>query len=182
MSPARDEFLPNSAIEAAQYEYCRFPTDPDPCVSNSQGACFACKYRRPTGALDHDELDDASNSRSLHDELLQMIDRFYGETSNTCLVDLIYEFYEKEIRAFRDFGEWSKESIWEHITLHRTSETVQLGENLRTLDHALAFMRSSSLCKREKATGLMEIDNKNMRLFMDMCKLRMQMAGDRSKR
>ena len=48
--------------------------------------------------------------------------------SNDELVNMVHEFYEREIRALGDYEEWTKESIFQHILYHTNDEDVQMHE------------------------------------------------------
>ena len=58
----------------------------------------------------------------------QLISENYGTVSNRYLFDMVSDFYKSHIRTLYDYGEWSKDSIANHIIFHGHSEDVHMSE------------------------------------------------------
>ena len=165
----------------ASIEFCRLPSDPLPYPDDehdgesTSGECFACVYGAKFSS------DDATKkSKHIFDDMVSIITNMYGRTSNETLVNMVYAFYEQEIRRYFNYPAWSKRSIWEHIYMHTQDENVQTCEAMQTLTAAIELLRDKGLCQKT-AEGV-QLDHKNTRLFMDMVKTRDALQGNKLKR
>lgn len=116
--------------------------------------CFACRYTHNKSTMDEavgcwnkDDLSDAFT------EMRRLIAENYGRgISNEELVNMVYEFYETEIRRVSPddmFGEWSKNSIYQHIVYHTNDEGVQLQECESILYSQIQSLRQKTWIETE---------------------------------
>lgn len=180
-----DGFFDERALEEADaaVEYCRLPGDPAPFAELPAGtatgeastACFACVYG--PGIRNGEK---TCQGVSVYEQMLAIIDQNYGATSNRVLVDMVHAFYERELRAYFNYPEWTKDSIWEHILIHTQNDATQASESIQTMTAAIELLRVNGICKR--AGDRCEIDHKNMRLYMDLTKARDALVTARARR
>ena len=126
--------------------------------------CFACRYARQkdqifdsVGAWNCDDVRDA------YSDMTRLIAENYGHVSNEELSTMVYDFYEKEIRSLVDYGEWSRECIFQHIVYHTNSEEVQTRECSNILYAQIQALRHRTWIETEQ--GSVEPHHKNLLLL-----------------
>ena len=173
-----DEVIGNEALGVPNpIEYQRAPADVNGTnfSEDDRTECFACKYCKKVvmgGAPSSSDVGMWTNDgvTDAYTELCQLIDENYATVSNNDLFEMVYQYYETNIRTLHDYGPWSKQSIANHIIFHKNSEDVQVQECT-----ALLFAQVQSL--RQKAwirsadTGVLEPHHKNMLLLERYIKL-----------
>lgn len=153
-------------------EVARLPTDLTPCAAEASGVCFACVY----GA----QMNTNSKAKPVYEELLEIIKSMYGQTSSAILVNIVDRFYREQIQRYFNYPDWSKEMIWQHISVHMQDDHIVTSEAIGTMTAAIEFMRENGICETtENGHG---INHKNMRLYMDMVRTRDQLISSRRNR
>lgn len=127
--------------------------------------CFACRYARhkdqifdAVGAWNCDDVRDA------YSDMLRLIAENYNQISNEELANMVHDFYEREIRELVDYGEWSKECIFQHILYHTNSEEVQFQECNNILYAQIQALRHRTWIENP-ADGTVEPHHKNLLLL-----------------
>ena len=123
----RPGFISNEALEAAVLEPARAPRDYRPYdVDEGCEECIGCAY-----------ISDRGTSDDTHDAFKQLHELITTHNNNRCsdrqLVDIVYEFYEKEIRPWSELGEWKKQQIYEHVYYHINDPDIQSAGNAAAL-------------------------------------------------
>lgn len=142
--------------------------------------CVACMYTqsvRPsddadnTDAFDPESDIDTSEQRAAYREMMRLVDEHYRTgTSNYHLVDMIHQFYEREIRSQWDCGEWSKRSIWNHIMYHSGNERIQCAEMRNNLLLQIEALRGVAWTRKGEESNTAFPDHKNVRLMCELMK------------
>jgi hypothetical protein len=144
-------------------------------LTDDRTQCFACKFCKKNvgaaattsnsvGMWTSDGLSDA------YTEMCQLIDENYGTVCNKELFEMIHEYYETNIRTLHDYGDWSKESIANHVIFHRNSEDVQTSECTALLFAQIQSLRQRAWIKNMD-TGQIEPHAKNLHLLEKFVKL-----------
>ncbi len=127
--------------------------------------CFACRYARhkdqifdTVGAWNCDDVRDA------YSDMTRLIAENYNQISNEELANMVFDFYEREIRALVDYGEWTKECIFQHIVYHTNSEDVQFQECNNILYAQIQALRHRTWIENP-ADGTVEPHHKNLLLL-----------------
>lgn len=151
----RNGFIGNDDLGVPSVTYVRAPADPRPPHTgddDEEGPCFMCRYcpsKRTNGVQSssagaHDTLEESEITDAYRD--LERLLEAYGNgvkgVAVAELVDMVKEFYETEILAFYDCGEWSRKSIYMHaIHTHSCDEDAHLQENMRCLYAQIQSLR-----------------------------------------
>lgn len=144
----RNGFIANDDLGVPTVSYVRAPADPRPANTgddDEEGPCFLCRYCPTKKTLlssvtqannDTDTLEDKEITDAYQD-LVKLIETYTNGDNGIAiveLVDIVSEFYEKEILTFYNCGEWSRKSIYMHaIHAHSCNEDAHLQENMRCL-------------------------------------------------
>jgi hypothetical protein len=175
-------FFDERALDAVTdtEEYRRIPGDilpyPEDEAAGDPGACFACSYV-PNAS---DTKQGQGGIRNVYLEMMGIIHKSYGNTTNTNLVNMVHEFYMREIKMFFNYPAWSKRCIWEHIHLHMQNDHVQTSETIQTITTAMVLIQNEGLCVKHGER--LAIDNKSMKLYLEMGKTREILISSRLKR
>ena len=103
-------------------------------------------------------------------DMIKLIRENYGNmTENDNLVNMIYEYYEREIRSIHDYGEWKKSCIYQHIFCHQCDEDVQMQETTSMLFSQIQSLRTKTWVMNED-TGTTEPHLKNLYLLERLVK------------
>ena len=167
----------------------RAPGDSDPFdKSEIEGQCFACRF---AGAMQPNDEDGsgnvqlgASELKSAYATMMGLIDTHYGGgTSVVELVNMVKDFYDKEILSVYDeYGTWSRRSIYMHI-FHSSehAEERQCNESIRALYHQIEFIRGNT-CIINDLTGQTMPDRANLKLLIDLTKAHSVLVNERRRR
>jgi hypothetical protein len=157
-------------------EYCRLPSDDLPYPESEKdgdiGPCFACTYGARMG--------DSKRTKTVYDDMCNIIATMYGRTSNEALVNMVHAYYTTEIQRFFNYPNWSKRCIWQHIVMHAQDDVIQTCEAVQTMTAAIELLRESGLC--QKTMSGPQLDQKNTRLFLDLVKTREILVANKLKR
>ena len=136
----REFFVPNEELGEGSVRMVRAPADADVIdLSHHGGKCFACNFVKKK-----DNPDDPFNDGEMRDayaDMMRLQQDNYGKMSTTELVNLIHDFYEREIRPM-GYDEWTKTSIARHILFHQNDEDVMMQETTDMLYAQLQSIRS----------------------------------------
>ena len=173
----RDEVIGNEALGVPNpFEFQRAPADVNGTnfTEDDRTECFACKYCKKVvsggpsssdvGMWTNDGVSDA------YSEMCQLIDENYATVSNNDLFEMVFQYYEYNIRTLHDYGPWTKQSIANHIIFHRNSEDVQVQECTALLFAQVQSLRQKAWIKNAD-TGVLEPHHKNMLLLERYIKL-----------
>lgn len=172
----RDEVIGNEALGVPNpFEFQRAPADVNGgnFTEDDRTECFACKYCKKVvngpsssdvGMWTNDGVSDA------YTEMCQLIDENYATVSNNDLFEMVFQYYESNVRTLHDYGPWTKQSIANHIIFHRNSEDVQVQECTALLFAQVQSLRHKAWIKNAD-TGVLEPHHKNMLLLERYVKL-----------
>ena len=171
----QDEIIGNQQLGVeAPIEYQTAPADVDgyDFKKDSRNGCFACKYCRKAASGIQDDVGMWTNEgvQDAYTDMCQLISENYGTVSNTDLFDMVSDFYESHIRTLYDYGEWSKDSIANHIIFHGHSEDVHMSECTSILFSQIQSLRQKTWIKNND-TGQLEPHAKNLHLLERYVKL-----------
>ena len=171
----QDEIIGNEQLGAeAAREYQTAPADVDgyDCKRDDRNSCFACKYcKKATSGL-HEDVGMWTNDgvQDAYTDMCQLITENYGTVANFELFDMVSEFYQNHIRTLYDYGEWTKDSIANHIIFHGHSEDVHMVECTSILFSQIQSLRHKTWIKNND-TGQLEPHTKNLHLLERYIKL-----------
>jgi len=135
-------FVPNEDLgEPPSTRLVRAPGDADALSCSEDGTvCFACGFVKTKANKDPFNLAEAEDAFT---DMQKMIDQHYNKgISNPALVDMIYEFYNAEIRPLGDYGAWTRISIGRHLLYHRNDEDVMVNEVVNMLYAQVQSLRN----------------------------------------
>ncbi|KAK3288657.1 hypothetical protein CYMTET_3875 [Cymbomonas tetramitiformis] len=151
--------LPSPAIVL---DHCagnvRAPGDDAPCeraetYGGNAERCIGCLYSQRYEEADTVQRAlsvDEEEQRMIYNEMLDLVESHYGKgTSNKELVEMVYQFYNSEIRQHWNYGEWSRRSIWNHIMHHTGNDRVQSNEMRANLVFQIEGLRNHAWKKRK---------------------------------
>lgn len=136
----------------------RAPGDEAPCeraetYGGAAAKCIGCMYSQKYEEADTVQRAlsiDEEEQRMVYNEMLELIESHYGKgTSNKELVEMVYEFYNSEIRQHWNYGEWSRRSIWSHIMYHMGNDRLQSTEMRSNLVYQIEGLRNHAWKKRK---------------------------------
>lgn len=160
-------FVPNDELGEGTVRMVCAPADAEVMdLSESGGRCFACNFVKKK-----DNPDDPFNDGEMRDayaDMMQLQQDNYGKISTTELVNLIHDFYEREIRTM-GYGVWTKTSIARHILFHQNDEDVMMQETTDMLYAQLQSIRSRTWCENT-AEGTLEPHHKNLNTMLSIVK------------
>lgn len=137
-------FLPNADIDEAATTRIRAPSDERPYDSDEDTSfCFASRF---TPGDDDDPSDlGAGQLKDAFRNMHALIDRHLNNnTSMTDLVGAVCDFYNSQIRAMHDYGEWTKKSIYRYIMHYSaSSEDRQAAESIKVGNLVTVAVRCS---------------------------------------
>lgn len=112
-----------------------------------------------------------------------LIDRYLNNnTSMTDLVAAVYEFYNSQIRAMHDYGEWTKKSIYRYIMHYSSSsEDRQASESIKIVWASIELLRAQ-VAVRDDATSKVTPDLRIVKALGDAIKLHASLVDARRKR
>lgn len=164
---AEEFFVPNDELGEGTVRMVRAPADADVIdLSHHGGKCFACNFVKKK-----DNPDDPFNDGEMRDayaDMMRLQQDNYGKMSTTELVNLIHDFYEKEIRPM-GYDEWTKTSIARHILFHQNDEDVMMQETTDMLYAQLQSIRSRTWCENT-TEGTLEPHHKNINAMISIVK------------
>ena len=165
---AQRRFVPNESLDEPTAVLVAAPTDHDATehVANRIGGCFACRYtQKKNEALDRAGTWNSDDINDAYTDLQNLISTHFGKgVSNKELVDMIYEFYEREIRTVVDYGEWTKECIFQHLLYHTNDEDVQMQECNAIIYAQIQALRQKTWIENTQE-GSLEPHHKNIFLL-----------------
>jgi len=157
----------------------RAPTDTAPYDTDDdeeEHQCVFCVYgpdMKAAGQID------------AHSEIVVLIKKHHANSiSSRELVALVSEAYEKKIRLYRDYGPWSKRSIWNHIMHHMADADIQTNENASNILAQIEALRQVAWTKLPQADGRVSYTPAlgNLKLMVELIKTHNTMLGDSRKR
>jgi len=158
-------YVPNEDLgEPPATRLVRAPADADAIdMSEDGGVCFACVFAKRK--VESDPFN-ASEARDAYDDMEKLIaDNYARGVSNPHLVDLVYSFYEQEIRPIGNYDAWTKTSIARHLLYHTNSEDVIVQEMTNILYSQIQSLRPKTWVENV-CDGSCEPHHKNI-LLMD---------------
>jgi hypothetical protein len=183
--------IANEALEAAPLRPVRAPRDPLAYEDNDEGnraecfrgECVACSYTT-VGARGN--TGPAQTDTDEHDAFRQMYEMITTNHNNRCsdkqLVDMVHEFYEREIRPWSArLGEWSKQSIYEHIYYHMNDPDIQTA-GLATLLYAQVQSLREVCWQQNADTGAMTPHVGNIKLLSELITKQQTLVETRRRR
>jgi hypothetical protein len=153
-------FIPNADLgEPPTTRLRRAPGDSDALDCAEDGTtCFACSFIKIKAKSEPFNLAEATDAYS---DLLKLITEHYTTISNPALVDMIFAFYEKEVRPLGDFPRWTRNSIGRHLLYHRHDEDIIMNEAVDMLYAQIQSLRTR--CWVENILdGTIEVHSKNV--------------------
>jgi hypothetical protein len=174
-------FFTDTALDAGAgaRAYRRLPGDELPYPEEEDledpGTCFACTYV-PSGT---ETAEAGGGMRNVYLEMMSIITKQYGKTSNRILVEMVHEFYTSQIKMFYNYPIWSKRCIWEHIHVHMHDDHVQTSETIRIINRAMDLCQAG-MCYTE--AGRVILDHAGVKLFLEMGSKREILMTSRLKR
>lgn len=174
------QFVPNEHLdEEPQVKLVAAPTDKDATeaeieeeeqhIVENNSSCFACRYARTADQMAHASGTwHADDVRDAYSDMTALIAENYGRgVSNKELVNMVHEFYEREIRSLHDYGVWSKKSILRHILYHSNDDDVHLQESGAILYAQIQALRGKTWIE---TNGTLEPHHKNIYLLEKLVK------------
>jgi len=125
----------------------RAPTDAAPYDSDDEEdqQCVFCVYGPDIRA---------AGQTDAHAEIVDLIKKHHSNAiSSRELVAIVSEAYEQKIRRYRDYGPWSKRSIWNHILHHMGDADIQTNENAANILAQIEALRQVAWTKLPGADG-----------------------------
>ena len=179
--------IANEALEAPPLKPVRAPRDQFAYEEDeeegggcSRAECIGCCYATPGGR------GGASGESDEQDAFRQMHDLIITHHNNKCsdrqLVDMVHEFYEREIRPWSDrLGEWPKKSIYEHIYYHMNDPDIQTAGLASVLYAQVQSLRE--VCWQKNAdTGAVTPHVSNIKLLADLVTKQQALVETRRRR
>ena len=161
-----NRFVPNDDLgEEPTSRLVGAPADADAIEATEDGCvCFACAFTKMDAAKDMDPFN-GTEARDAYADMLKLIEENYANgISNPRLVDMVYQFYEKEIRPLGQFGEWTKKSIARHLLYHTGNEDVLQQEMTNMMYAQIQSIRSRTWVESAH-DGMLEPHHKNIQLL-----------------
>ena len=158
----------NNALESLVIKPSRAKFDQIPYDENEEideedtGRCIGCMYVSAAANTGTEEDKDAL--QQLHDIIMT---NHNCKCSDRELVNLVYDFYEKEIRSWQDFGHWSKKMIHAHIYIHLADPDIQTAGLAQLLYTQIESLRNCCWQKNIE-TGEMTPHAVNLKLLNDL--------------
>ena len=174
----RTRFMGDPELGIASLERMRPATDPgmqypDGEPETEEGGCFACRYcaSKAEGSSDDGAIGwgEADLVDAYSDMEVLMKKHSLSRIASSELVEMVFEFYRREILEHYDYGEWSRLSIYNHIFFHSASEELQLQECTKILYTQVQALRDISWTKDAEG-GLLEPNMKTIYLMERMIK------------
>jgi hypothetical protein len=139
----RTGFIPNEMLETAVLEPSRAPRDYRPYELDESGVeCIGCLY------ISESSEDTGDAFKVLHDLIM-------SHNNNRCsdyqLVNIVHEFYEREVRQYSDLGPWAKQQIYEHIYYHMNDPEIQSSGNAAMLFCQIQSLRECCWSKNRES-------------------------------
>ena len=160
-------FVPNEDLGEGSVRMVCAPADADVMdLSDGGGRCFACNFVKKK-----DNPEDPFNDGEMRDayaDMMRLQQDNYGKMSTPELVNLIHDFYEREIRPM-GYEAWTKTSIARHILFHQNDEDVMMQETTDILYAQLQSIRSRTWCENT-AEGTLEPHHKNLNAMLSIVK------------
>ena len=179
-SGARGGFMGNDALEAVALKPARAPRDyrPYPEDEDMDGGCskcIGCAY--VSGGAGGDE-----SARDAMAEIHELISKNHNaRCSDGELVEMVFEFYEKEVRPWNDCGEWTKRSIYEHVYHHMNDPDVQTAGLAAMLFNQIQSLRD--VCWQiNPETGVYTPHTANLKLLADLIPKQQTLLDARKRR
>lgn len=171
----------NEALGAA-LTYARAACDEAPydeTEGEDDAPCVACVYVAATEDADEDDADKRDVLRQLHDLILA---NHNCRCSDRQLVEMVHEFYEREIRAWRpELGAWSRRAIYNHIYHHMGDADVQAAGLAQMLYAQIQSLRL--VCwQTNPETGSRTPHAGNIKLLADLVAKHQALVDARKKR
>ena len=158
-------FVPNDDLgEPPTSRLVRAPADADVIDSADDGCvCFACAFTKMDAA--GEDPFNGAEIKDAYQDMLRLIEDNYGNgVSNPHLVNMVYDFYEKEIRPLGRFDEWTKTSISRHLLYHTNNEDVLQQEMTNMMYAQIQSIRSRTWVESIH-DGTLEPHHKNITLL-----------------
>lgn len=162
----QNRFVDNEDLgEPPTSRLVRAPTDADVIDANEDGCvCFACAFTKMDATKDADPFNGVE-VQDAYQDMLKLVEEHYGNgVSNPQLVDMVYEFYEREIRPLGQFEEWTKKSIARHLLYHTGNEDVLQQEMTNMMYAQIQSIRSRTWVQSIH-DGVCEPHHKNIQLL-----------------
>lgn len=159
----------------------RAPRDPAPyreddVDDDGDNRCVACEYVASTSGCNN---EDSDALQQLHDIIVKTHN---CKCSDAQLVEIVHEFYEKEIRRWNEnLGAWSRKSIYEHIYHHMGEPDLQIAGNIQMLQFQIDSLRSVAW-QRNTDTGECTPHLGNIKAMVDLITRHQALVESRRKR
>jgi hypothetical protein len=164
-------FVPNEDLgEPPSTRLSRAPGDADALDCSEDGTvCFACAFVKIRADKDKDPFNLAE-ATDAYTDMQRLIDQHYSKgISNPALVDMIYAFYQKELRPLGDYPAWTKNSISRHLLYHRGDEEVMMNEAVNMLYAQIQSLRTRCWVVND-LDNTVEVHKSNMNLLASLTK------------
>jgi hypothetical protein len=166
-----NNFIPNEDLgEPPSSRLVRAPADADAIDGGEDGTvCFACAYTKVDTCQSADPFNEGEVKDAYEDMLKLIEDHYASGVSNPHVVNMVYDFYEKEIRPLGEFGEWTKRSIARHLLYHTNSEDV-LAQEVTSMMYAQIQSIRNRTWVENIHDGTLEPHHKNIMLMERLIK------------
>ena len=171
-------FVPNRDLgeDASSTRLTRAPGDADALDCSEDGTlCFACNFVKVKANSEPFNLTEAADAFG---DLQKLITDQYTKISNPALVELIFQFYNTEIRPLGDYGVWTRNSIGRHLLYHRSEEDVIMNEAVGMLYAQIQSLRTRTWSENT-LDGTIEPHHKNLALIASLTKTLTDTLGKR---
>ena len=160
----REGFVPNEDLGEPSSRLVRAPADADALDCDDKGdVCFACNFVKQNSKI----VDpfNGSESSDAYDDLMNLISDNYSKgISNPNLVEMIFVFYEREVRPLGNYPEWTRNSISRHLLYHTNNEDVLMQEATSILYSQIQSIRNKTWVENAQ-DGTLEPHHKNIFLM-----------------
>jgi hypothetical protein len=130
--------------------------------SDDGGVCFACAYTRQ--GREEDPFN-AGETKDAYDDMLKLISDNYAKgISNPQLINMVFDYYEREIRSLGNFPFWSKKTIARHLLFHTNNEDIMMQEATSMLYSQIQSIRGRTWVENHME-GTVEPHHKNIFLL-----------------
>lgn len=163
-------------IKPARAKFDQLPYDEDDEDEDDSAArCVGCMYVSAASTSTEEDKDALQQLQDI------IINNHNCKCSDRELVNLVHDFYEKEIRQWQDFGRWSKKMIHAHIYIHLADPDIQTAGIAQLLYAQIESLRNCCWQKNTD-TGEMTPNAVNIKLLNDLVTKHQTLIEARRKR
>lgn len=155
--------LESLVIKPSRASFDQLPYDEEEDSTDwAMNRCIGCQF--VSAAQPSATEEDKDCWAKMHDIILA---NHNCRCSDGELVNLVYDYYEKEIRAWQDFGHWSKKMIHAHIYIHMADPDIQTAGLAQLLYAQIESLRNCCWQKNTE-TGEMTPNAVNIKLLNEL--------------